>query len=81
MIDCKQCSKTFETKKPGQVFCSPKCRASWNRDNAGVVPGRIQSASPAADGATVVVVRVPAHDRGRVSLWLPGKDVEILEVK
>lgn len=66
--------------KPGGRFCSPKHRAAWSRENAGVIPARVQSISPTANGDRVVVVRVQAAQAHRIADWLPCKDIELLEI-
>ena len=36
--NCKFCNDTFEPKKPKAVFCSPKCRVYWHRENKVPIP-------------------------------------------
>lgn len=75
------CAYTTCTRpaKPGGRFCSPKHRAAWNRENAGVVPARVQSHSLTQNGDVVLVVRVREADAHRVADWKPTKGVELLE--
>ena len=65
--------------KPGGRFCCPKHRAAWNRENGGVVPARVQSLPPTANGDLVLVVRVRGHAADRVRAWRPSMDVEVME--
>lgn len=65
--------------KPAGRFCSPRCRAAWNRENQGVIPARVQSVSRCGNGDTVVSVRVHGEEWHRITDWRPGLDVELLE--
>lgn len=67
--------------KPGGRFCSPAHRAAWNRENAGVVPARVQSVSRCGNGDAVLSVRVHADEWHRAYTWKPGDGVELLEGK
>ena len=36
--DCEQCGTTFAPRREHARFCSPRCRVTWNRQNAGDRP-------------------------------------------
>ena len=33
--DCEQCGTSFVPRREHARFCSPRCRAAWNREHAG----------------------------------------------
>jgi hypothetical protein len=76
--ECLHCGKTFQAKRPAK-FCCTAHRAAYHKQTAGTIPGKICSATPTAEGATVVVVRVPPDFRHKCGGLLPRAHIDLLE--
>ena len=66
--DCEQCGTSFVPRREHARFCSPRCRAAWNREHAGDLKAgasALQWAITAMSDTTDRLPRVKAVDRPR----------------
>lgn len=62
MILCKYCGKPFDPVNDEQLFCCPKHKAAWHREN--VQSGTIKNWRPLKDGGYSVIVRYQELPKG-----------------
>src|SRR5712692_10224920 len=68
--NCDQCGTSFVPRREHARFCSPQCRAAWNRDHAGDLAAgasALQWAITAMSDATQRLTRARAADRPRAA--------------
>jgi hypothetical protein len=65
---CEQCGTAFVPRREHARFCSPGCRATWNREHTGDLKARtsaLQWSITAMNATTQRLSRVTARDRPR----------------
>ena len=66
--DCEQCGTSFVPRREHARFCSPACRAAWNREHAGDLKARtsaLQWSITAMNDAAQRVSQMAAWDQAR----------------
>jgi hypothetical protein len=66
--DCEQCGTTFVPRREHARFCSPRCRAAWNREHAGDLTAgtsALRWALTAMSDTTQRLTQMPAWDHPR----------------
>jgi hypothetical protein len=66
--DCEQCGTSFAPRREHARFCSPRCRATWNREHAGDLKAgtsALQWSITAMSDTTRRLTRRAAWDRPR----------------
>jgi hypothetical protein len=66
--NCEQCGTSFVPRREHARFCSPSCRAAWNREHAGDLKGgtsALRWSITAMSDAAQRLSQVAAWDRGR----------------
>jgi hypothetical protein len=66
--DCEQCGTSFVPRREHARFCSPSCRAEWNREHAGDLKAgtnALQWSITAMSDTTDRLLKVAAWDRPR----------------
>jgi hypothetical protein len=62
MTPCKYCQKPFGPVDPGQMFCTPRHKAAWHREN--VPQGTIARVNLLKSGECTVIVRYKQFPKG-----------------
>jgi hypothetical protein len=65
---CEQCGTSFVPRREHARFCTPRCRAAWNRDHVGNLAAEVSAlvwAVTAMSDTTQRLARVRAVDRPR----------------
>jgi len=68
MRDCEQCGISFVPRREHARFCSPRCRAAWNREHAGDLKAgtsALEWSITAMSDTTERLSRMTAEDRPR----------------
>jgi hypothetical protein len=62
MTPCKYCKKPFDPVDPDQMFCTPRHKAAWHKEN--VVHGVVTNVRPLKRGGYHITVKYDAVPKG-----------------
>ncbi len=62
MIPCKYCQKPFDPVDPDQMFCTPRHKAAWHKEN--VVHGVVTNVRPLKWGGYHIIIKYDELPKG-----------------